>query len=78
MKLPMLPIWLSSTKWKALLPTTISLSVTSLVRFPQKCAICSTNMVYLAFMQEFFSKTGNHKLRFKPAYNPYTEVRLLW
>ncbi|OWZ33731.1 phenylalanine-tRNA ligase, alpha subunit [Cryptococcus neoformans c45] len=27
----------------------------------------------LAFMQEFFSKTGNHKLRFKPAYNPYTE-----
>ncbi|KAK8847646.1 phenylalanine-tRNA ligase, alpha subunit [Kwoniella newhampshirensis] len=27
----------------------------------------------IAFMQEFFSKTGNHKLRFKPAYNPYTE-----
>lgn len=25
------------------------------------------------FMQEFFAKTGNHKLRFKPAYNPYTE-----
>jgi phenylalanyl-tRNA synthetase alpha chain len=25
-------------------------------------------------MQEFFAKTGNHKLRFKPAYNPYTEV----
>nr|ODN92976.1 phenylalanine-tRNA ligase, alpha subunit [Cryptococcus depauperatus CBS 7855] len=27
----------------------------------------------IAFMKEFFSKTGNHKLRFKPAYNPYTE-----
>ena len=26
------------------------------------------------FMQEFYAKTGNHKLRFKPAYNPYTEV----
>jgi len=24
-------------------------------------------------MQTFFSKTGNAKLRFKPAYNPYTE-----
>lgn len=24
-------------------------------------------------MQEFFEKTGNKKLRFKPAYNPYTE-----
>lgn len=24
-------------------------------------------------MQEFFAKTGNHKLRFKPAFNPYTE-----
>ncbi|TYJ52978.1 phenylalanine-tRNA ligase, alpha subunit [Cryptococcus floricola] len=27
----------------------------------------------IAFMQEFFGKTGNTKLRFKPAYNPYTE-----
>ena len=27
----------------------------------------------IAFMQEFFAKTGNKKLRFKPAYNPYTE-----
>ncbi|EIW71074.1 phenylalanine-tRNA ligase, alpha subunit [Tremella mesenterica] len=27
----------------------------------------------IAFMQEFFAKTGNRKLRFKPAYNPYTE-----
>ncbi|CAD6586165.1 MAG: Phenylalanyl-tRNA synthetase, beta subunit, cytoplasmic [Tremellales sp. Tagirdzhanova-0007] len=27
----------------------------------------------IAFMQEFFAKTGNHSLRFKPAYNPYTE-----
>lgn len=26
-------------------------------------------------MTEFFHKTGNTKLRFKPAYNPYTEVR---
>jgi phenylalanyl-tRNA synthetase alpha chain len=26
-------------------------------------------------MKEFYAKTGNHKLRFKPAYNPYTEVR---
>lgn len=24
-------------------------------------------------MKEFFAKTGNHKLRFKPAFNPYTE-----
>jgi phenylalanyl-tRNA synthetase alpha subunit len=31
----------------------------------------------LAFMEEFFRKTGNTKLRFKPAYNPYTEVSLL-
>ncbi len=28
----------------------------------------------IAFMEEFFKKTGNVKLRFKPAYNPYTEV----
>jgi phenylalanyl-tRNA synthetase alpha chain len=28
----------------------------------------------LAFMQEFFAKTGNTKLKFKPAFNPYTEV----
>lgn len=34
MKLPMLPIWQSSTKWKALLRTTISLSATCLVRSP--------------------------------------------
>lgn len=27
-------------------------------------------------MQEFYARTGNHKLRFKPAYNPYTEVSL--
>ncbi|ORY30220.1 tRNA synthetases class II core domain (F)-domain-containing protein [Naematelia encephala] len=27
----------------------------------------------MAFMQEFYARTGNHKLRFKPAYNPYTE-----
>jgi hypothetical protein len=25
-------------------------------------------------MQEFFAKTGNTKLKFKPAFNPYTEV----
>jgi len=25
------------------------------------------------FMKAFYAKTGNHKLRFKPAYNPYTE-----
>jgi phenylalanyl-tRNA synthetase alpha subunit len=25
-------------------------------------------------MEEFFGRTGNTKLRFKPAYNPYTEV----
>lgn len=31
-----------------------------------------------AFMEEFFRKTGNTKLRFKPAYNPYTEVSLLF
>lgn len=24
-------------------------------------------------MKAFYAKTGNHKLRFKPAYNPYTE-----
>ncbi len=27
------------------------------------------------FMKEFFEKTGNTDLKFKPAYNPYTEVR---
>ncbi|GFZ51629.1 Phenylalanyl-tRNA synthetase alpha subunit [Saitozyma sp. JCM 24511] len=27
----------------------------------------------IAFMEEFFGRTGNTKLRFKPAYNPYTE-----
>ncbi|EKD04546.1 phenylalanine-tRNA ligase [Trichosporon asahii var. asahii CBS 8904] len=27
----------------------------------------------IGFMKEFFAKTGNHKLRFKPAFNPYTE-----
>jgi phenylalanyl-tRNA synthetase alpha chain len=25
-------------------------------------------------MEEFFARTGNKKLRFKPAYNPYTEA----
>ncbi|NXD32518.1 SYFA ligase, partial [Spelaeornis formosus] len=27
----------------------------------------------IGFMKAFYEKTGNHKLRFKPAYNPYTE-----
>ena len=27
----------------------------------------------IGFMQEFFKKMGVHNLRFKPAYNPYTE-----
>ncbi|PUU83729.1 tRNA synthetases class II core domain (F)-domain-containing protein [Tuber borchii] len=27
----------------------------------------------IGFMQEFFQKMGVHRLRFKPAYNPYTE-----
>jgi phenylalanyl-tRNA synthetase alpha chain len=30
----------------------------------------------IGFMQEFFGKMGVHKLRFKPAYNPYTEPSL--
>lgn len=30
----------------------------------------------IGFMQIFFSKMGVHKLRFKPAYNPYTEPSL--
>lgn len=30
----------------------------------------------IGFMQEFFSKMGVHELRFKPAYNPYTEPSL--
>lgn len=30
-----------------------------------------------AFMEEFYRKQGNTKLRFKPAYNPYTEVGFL-
>jgi phenylalanyl-tRNA synthetase alpha subunit len=25
-------------------------------------------------MEEFFAKMGNKKLKFKPAFNPYTEV----
>lgn len=32
-------------------------------------------LTILAFMKEFFAKTGNTKLKFKPAFNPYTEVR---
>ena len=28
---------------------------------------------FLAMMETFFRKTGNNKLRFKPAFNPYTE-----
>jgi len=28
-------------------------------------------------MEEFFAKMGNKKLKFKPAFNPYTEVSLL-
>ncbi|KAK2744627.1 Phenylalanyl-tRNA synthetase, beta subunit, cytoplasmic [Myotisia sp. PD_48] len=30
----------------------------------------------IGFMEVFFSKMGIHKLRFKPAYNPYTEPSL--
>lgn len=30
----------------------------------------------IGFMQTFFSKMGITNLRFKPAYNPYTEVRV--
>lgn len=30
----------------------------------------------IGFMQTFFSKMGVHQLRFKPAYNPYTEPSL--
>ena len=30
----------------------------------------------IGFMQVFFSKMGVHRLRFKPAYNPYTEPSL--
>lgn len=30
----------------------------------------------LGFMRVFFNKMGIEKVRFKPAYNPYTEVSL--
>ena len=32
----------------------------------------------IGFMEMFFSKMGITNLRFKPAYNPYTEARLLF
>jgi phenylalanyl-tRNA synthetase alpha chain len=37
--------------------------------------LCSSKSI--GFMETFFSKMGITNLRFKPAYNPYTEVRLL-
>jgi hypothetical protein len=33
-------------------------------------------MIFSGFMRVFFKKMGIEKVRFKPAYNPYTEVRL--
>ena len=33
-------------------------------------------IIFLGFMRVFFKKMGIEKVRFKPAYNPYTEVRL--
>lgn len=39
-----------------------------------ECFVSNDSRSCAAFMQEFFEKTGNKKLRFKPAYNPYTEV----
>lgn len=33
--------------------------------------------IILGFMQTFFSKMGIRDLRFKPAYNPYTEVTVM-
>ena len=32
-------------------------------------------MLHVGFMRVFFKKMGIENLRFKPAYNPYTEVR---
>jgi phenylalanyl-tRNA synthetase alpha subunit len=32
-------------------------------------------MIGPGFMRVFFKKMGIEKVRFKPAYNPYTEVR---
>jgi hypothetical protein len=42
-------------------------------------SIKAMSVLTAAFMQEFFSRTGNTKLKFKPAFNPYTEVsHFLW
>jgi phenylalanyl-tRNA synthetase alpha chain len=41
---------------------------------PLATSVTLTDTDSAAFMQEFFAKTGNTKLKFKPAFNPYTEV----
>lgn len=40
------------------------------------CAMSSSNFT-IGFMRVFFRKMGIENIRFKPAYNPYTEVILL-
>ena len=35
---------------------------------------CSSRLPFLGFMRVFFGKMGIKNVRFKPAYNPYTEV----
>lgn len=42
------------------------------VRLLSRCKVILTK--FQGFMKTFFSKMGIHNLRFKPAYNPYTEV----
>ena len=34
------------------------------------------DMAITGFMRVFFKKMGIENIRFKPAYNPYTEVRI--
>lgn len=45
------------------------------LRGPGYLTICFLTDPSSGFMKTFFNKMGIHQLRFKPAYNPYTEVR---
>lgn len=54
-----------------------AVDATHLAEFHQVEGVIADNNLTLGdligFMQRFFSKMGVHQLRFKPAYNPYTE-----
>ena len=45
--------------------------------FPSAFILARGSFFASGFMRVFFNKMGIDRVRFKPAYNPYTEVRLL-